>query len=72
MASLFLVAGRYLGDAGPVSTFGHLCVAVMKANFKRRKKGTPALAFVDLQPQHEWRERQLLGMDRHLFFCLSS
>lgn len=69
--SLFLVAIRYLGDAGSVSTFRHLCMAVMKVDFKCRKKGTPALAFVDLQPQHEWRERQLLGMDRHFSFCLS-
>lgn len=68
-ASLFLVAIRYLGDAGSVSTFGHLCMAVMKVDFKCRKKGTPALAFVDLPTQNEWRKRQLLGMDRHLFFC---
>lgn len=37
-ANLFLVAIKYLGDAGSVSTFGHLCVAGMKVDFKRRKK----------------------------------
>lgn len=71
-ASLFWVAISYLGDAGSVSPCGHLCLAVMKVVFKCRKKGTPALAFVDLQTKHEWRQRQLLGMNRHLFFCLSS
>lgn len=69
--SLFLGARRKLAEAGSASTFGHLCVDAIKV-FKWRKRGIPALASVDLQPELQQSESRLLGMERRLLFCLSN